>query len=456
MTQPESTFQQAIEVDSEKQPPKAKRYTHAILDVLGRSQRDLARDVGRSKCYTFVALLSVAVLLGAMVTANVVGYEIVKETKVKGGRLETRNGEAVKVALVGDTECPLVELLQKTTEELANEKLVVFSATDPDDKIWTFTIKVADTATYLDPLSMLTNYFSQTLIISTFGGGKLELTHSSVSDDQSVYRGTFMDNFHCKGGCVVHWCDDVMTDDYSDPMDTSYDDLNSVGNGGRRNLLSIDDYDGQRKLEEGSPPAPSGAHSPAPTSEGAPAPAPFASYSYSPPAPSGAPSYSPSAPSGAPSYSTPAPSGAPSAEGAPAPAPTQSPTTKSTMCNKVNVAKLNDAQPFQVYMKKGVYHMHKLNANKTAYELKPGTYDCKTKVGAFKKQSPFNKGEVHTCKEWANKIYGHRCGSKNVTDGLTKKLIDDIYDPYMTCGTRKDKNKETAMNKVNWKQWCDC
>ena len=121
--------------------------------------------------------------------------------------------------------------MQKSTEERANEMLVVFAATDPDDKVWQFSIKIADTATYLDPLSMLTNYFAYTLSISTFGGGLLELQQKSMSDETIGYSGSYTDNFHCNEGCVVIWCDDVnMTDDYTD----SESDPNSESQGQRR------------------------------------------------------------------------------------------------------------------------------------------------------------------------------------------------------------------------------
>ena len=125
--------------------PKPKRYTHALLDSLDKSQKDLSTEVGRSKFYSFVALLSVAVLLGSMVAANIAGYELVKETKVKGGRLETRDGEPVKVALVGDLRCPLVALLEMDVSERMNQKFVTFHATDSASTSWEFAMHIAET-----------------------------------------------------------------------------------------------------------------------------------------------------------------------------------------------------------------------------------------------------------------------------------------------------------------------
>ena len=45
---------------------------------------------------------------------------VVKETKVKGGRLETRDGEPVKVDLADGAVCPLVKLFETSQTELVN------------------------------------------------------------------------------------------------------------------------------------------------------------------------------------------------------------------------------------------------------------------------------------------------------------------------------------------------
>ena len=151
----DDTALKAVEVDMphDDPPHKPKRFTHMLLDILGQSQRDLSVEVGRSKCYSFFAVLTVAALLGSMVAANIAGYELVKDTEVNDDTLKTRDGNTVRVALVEDEACPLVELLEMTREELAAQKLVYFSAVDGAENVRQYSIKVADTAVVLLPSS---------------------------------------------------------------------------------------------------------------------------------------------------------------------------------------------------------------------------------------------------------------------------------------------------------------
>ena len=206
----DTTALNAIEVEAPgaEAPPKAKRFTHMLLDNLGRSQHDLSVEVGRSKCYSFVALLSVAVLLGAILAANIAGYELVKETEVNDDdTLKTRDGNTVKVALVADKECPLVELLGMTRSELTEQKVIFFSSQGGDGKVWSHVMKPADYAIEVSLPAIMTTGDSK-VIVRGHSGTRLELEKILI-DSEHAYRGEFTDDVYCADGCSVIFCSGV-------------------------------------------------------------------------------------------------------------------------------------------------------------------------------------------------------------------------------------------------------
>ena len=226
--------------------PPAVKETTAGITVMDESMRTMSRQSlsvqfgklsdgqQRNSRLLLAVVFALVGVFAVVFVGGIFSIEFTKETTIKGNRLETVDGEPVEVKIAADSACPLVDLLEKSSAELANEKLVSFSTTDSDGAIWEHTIKIADVASEIN-LHIFTDPDSRKIRVASFGGGLLRLSKTGRPSGSFFYEGNYMDPYDCVDGCAVSFCDGVNVDEEED--ESSHGDV-ADADGNRLRRLS--------------------------------------------------------------------------------------------------------------------------------------------------------------------------------------------------------------------------
>ena len=189
-----------IEVDSPRPGPgnlekNHNQYPLKKRDEIGKRTllshvNVLRQENSQTRHLALVALLLPALLLGLNLLANLWGFQITRETKVKDGRLETMDGEPVATRTFKST-CHISQVLELTNEELLEANHISFTVDAPDDEVMTMTMSYAS--------------------VGRGHGGSVKL----LGVDGSVFTVTEDDASYvhpvvCPDGCRVYTCDDTL------------------------------------------------------------------------------------------------------------------------------------------------------------------------------------------------------------------------------------------------------